>query len=72
MRAEDFTIYGIEIDKGAADVTTHPFSGNCSKTNMFLTYSGNSAFILGNEGDGLSAPESEFCDKLIYIPQCGT
>lgn len=32
------------------------------------------AFLLGNEGTGLSAKEYEICDFFVYIPQygCGT
>ncbi|KAH0902766.1 hypothetical protein HID58_042269 [Brassica napus] len=54
-------ICGVEIAEGAAQVNDHPFKGN-------------TAFLLGNEGSGLSAKEYEICDFFVYIPQygCGT
>lgn len=54
-------IVGIEIDDSAKPVQSHPFSGP-------------TAFLLGNEGQGLSQRQLRCCDKLVYIPQygCGT
>lgn len=34
-------------------------------------YLGGSAFLIGNEGNGLSAEASEMADHLIRIPMCG-
>ena len=55
------TVVGIEILDGALDVTTEPFYGP-------------TAFVLGNEGTGLSAGQRAICDSYVYIPQfgCGT
>ncbi|KAG0474209.1 hypothetical protein HPP92_016066 [Vanilla planifolia] len=54
-------ICGVEIVDGALPVTQQPFSKS-------------TAFLLGNEGTGLSAKECEICDFFVYIPQygCGT
>ncbi|XP_031482088.1 uncharacterized protein LOC116252143 isoform X2 [Nymphaea colorata] len=54
-------ICGIEIVDGATAVHEHPFKRS-------------TAFILGNEGTGLSSKECEICDFFVYIPQygCGT
>ena len=52
------TILGIEIVDGAEAIQDHPFRGN-------------TAFILGNEGQGLSEQQMRICDGFVYIPQNG-
>ncbi|XP_024539040.1 uncharacterized protein LOC9653118 isoform X1 [Selaginella moellendorffii] len=54
-------ICGVEITEGAVAVHKHPFQRS-------------TAFLLGNEGTGLSPKEMEICDFFTYIPQvgCGT
>ncbi len=52
-------IAGVEIAPGAEPVQSHPFRGT-------------TAFIMGNEGHGLTAPQLEACDQLVYIPQHST
>lgn len=52
-------ILGIEIRQDAKSINTEPFKGN-------------TAFILGNEGTGLSEKQASYCDNFIYIPQYGT
>jgi len=49
-------ICGIEIDDAARPVQEHPFSGP-------------TAFMLGNEGEGMSAAQRAACDFFVYIPQ---
>ncbi|KAF6252749.1 Alpha/beta knot methyltransferase [Scenedesmus sp. NREL 46B-D3] len=51
-------ILGVEIDAAAQPVQGHPFSGN-------------TAFMLGNEGQGLSEKQMRLCDGFVYIPQHG-
>jgi len=51
-------ILGIEICEGAIDVRSHPFTGN-------------TAFVLGNEGHGMTAQQKEICDGFVYIKQFG-
>jgi tRNA C32,U32 (ribose-2'-O)-methylase TrmJ len=51
-------ILGVEIVDGAVPVDTHPFSGP-------------TAFICGNEGDGLSDAQKAICDGFVYIKQHG-
>jgi tRNA C32,U32 (ribose-2'-O)-methylase TrmJ len=50
------SIAGVEIASGAQPVQTHPFVGS-------------TAFMMGNEGQGLTAAQMEACDQLVYIPQ---
>ncbi|CAA6669042.1 unnamed protein product [Spirodela intermedia] len=54
----DCDICGVEITDGAISVSQHPFRKS-------------TAFLLGNEGMGLSAKECEICDFFVYIPQYG-
>ncbi|KAL3133159.1 hypothetical protein ABBQ38_007053 [Trebouxia sp. C0009 RCD-2024] len=51
-------IIGVEITDAAHAVNTHPFRGN-------------TAFMLGNEGTGLSEHQLKLCDSFVYIPQHG-
>ncbi|KAL5541734.1 hypothetical protein UlMin_009444 [Ulmus minor] len=61
LKERDCDICGVEIADGALAVNEHPFKKS-------------TAFLLGNEGTGLSAKELEICDFFVYIPQygCGT
>lgn len=61
LKEKDCDICGVEIADGALPVSQHPFKRS-------------TAFLLGNEGTGLSAKECEICDFFVYIPQygCGT
>jgi len=40
----------------------------------FSSITGPTAFMLGNEGQGLSTKQMSLCDRFVYIPQhgCGT
>eukprot|EP01012_Entosiphon_sulcatum_P016387 TRINITY_DN21301_c0_g1_i1.p1 TRINITY_DN21301_c0_g1~~TRINITY_DN21301_c0_g1_i1.p1 ORF type:complete len:284 (-),score=66.18 TRINITY_DN21301_c0_g1_i1:23-817(-) len=49
---------GVEILPQARPVHEHPFEGN-------------TCFLLGNEGDGLSDKQIAMCDSFVYIPQYG-
>jgi tRNA C32,U32 (ribose-2'-O)-methylase TrmJ len=51
-------LLGIEITEASLDVGTHPFTGP-------------TAFLLGNEGTGLSDTQKQHCDGFVYIPQYG-
>ncbi|XAR54608.1 tRNA (guanosine(18)-2'-O)-methyltransferase [Bertholletia excelsa] len=61
LKERDCDICGVEITDNAVAVNQHPFKKS-------------TAFLLGNEGTGLSAKECEICDFFVYIPQygCGT
>lgn len=56
---KDCDICGVEITDNATAVNGHPFKKS-------------TAFLLGNEGSGLSAKECEACDYFVYIPQYGS
>ncbi|CAE7200987.1 ysgA [Symbiodinium natans] len=56
LRSRGAQICGIEIDDTAQPVTSHPFGGS-------------TAFMLGNEGEGMSTAQKEVCDSFVYIPQ---
>jgi len=53
-------LIGVEIDPRALPVSRPA-----------AAFSGPSAFLLGNEGDGLSPASLAACDRLVYIPQYG-
>ncbi|KAM7279627.1 hypothetical protein ACFE04_006761 [Oxalis oulophora] len=61
LKEKDCDICGVEIAEGALPVNQHPFKKS-------------TAFLMGNEGTGLSSKELEICDFFVYIPQygCGT
>jgi len=63
-------IYGVEIMENASPlmkydaetgVMTFPFGNRCR--------SNGAAFVMGNEGLGLSEKQKEICDDFIFIPQ---
>ncbi|KAL8486310.1 hypothetical protein ACS0TY_023132 [Phlomoides rotata] len=58
LKERDCDICGVEITDNAMPVNEHPFRKS-------------TAFLLGNEGSGLSAKECEICDFFVYIPQYG-
>ena len=58
IKQEGWKLIGVEIGERAVNITTRPFS---NKT----------IFVLGNEGQGLSAETMDACDELVYIPQYG-
>ncbi|MCO5597633.1 hypothetical protein L7F22_051714 [Adiantum nelumboides] len=58
LKKNECDIIGIEITDGAMPVQSHPFTRS-------------TAFLLGNEGTGLSDKEMAICDYFIYIAQYG-
>lgn len=58
-RSRGCQIYGVEIAPDAHSVCDRPFEGS-------------TAFMVGNEGEGLLPKQMDMCDKLIYVPQHGT
>ncbi len=59
LRDQGCAICGVEILDDAVSVERHPFRGS-------------TAFLVGNEGDGLSAAQLAQCDHTVYVPQYGT
>eukprot|EP00928_Gymnodinium_smaydae_P010928 TRINITY_DN14115_c0_g3_i1.p1 TRINITY_DN14115_c0_g3~~TRINITY_DN14115_c0_g3_i1.p1 ORF type:complete len:225 (+),score=29.67 TRINITY_DN14115_c0_g3_i1:56-730(+) len=47
---------GVEITPDALPVQSRPFSGT-------------TAFLMGNEGQGLTQAQLDVCDQFVYIPQ---
>lgn len=58
LRERGVSLVGIEITPEARAVGTHPFHGP-------------TAFMPGNEGDGLSDSQKSLCDSFVYIPHFG-
>ncbi|KAI4304115.1 hypothetical protein MLD38_039670 [Melastoma candidum] len=59
LKEKGCDICGVEIREGAVDVCRQPFQRS-------------TAFLVGNEGTGLSEKECEICDFFVYIPQYGS
>eukprot|EP00743_Colponemidia_sp_Colp-15_P012844 GILK01014741.1.p1 GENE.GILK01014741.1~~GILK01014741.1.p1 ORF type:complete len:228 (-),score=37.95 GILK01014741.1:238-894(-) len=59
FRSRNVSICGVEIMETALPIQSHPFRGS-------------TAFILGNEGMGLTPKQIAICDHFVYIPQYGT
>ncbi|KAG2425511.1 hypothetical protein HXX76_013720 [Chlamydomonas incerta] len=55
---EGCRVLGVEICEGAQPVHEHPFTGP-------------TAFLLGNEGQGMTDRQMALCDGFVYIPQHG-
>ncbi|KAG7387172.1 hypothetical protein PHYBOEH_008346 [Phytophthora boehmeriae] len=51
-------IVGVEIMNDAKSIAEQPFSGD-------------TAFIMGNEGSGMNSAQVAICDDFVYIPQYG-
>ena len=58
LKAQGVALCGIEIDARAKDVATRPFSGD-------------TCFLPGNEGAGLTDAQKAACDEIVYVRQCG-
>ena len=59
LHENDFTLTGLEINQNSKNIEEHPFSGN-------------TAFLPGNEGAGLSQKQLDLCDQLVFINQFGS
>jgi tRNA G18 (ribose-2'-O)-methylase SpoU len=58
VRERGARVLGVEIDAASRPIDEHPFDGP-------------TAFVLGNEGGGLSAAQRARCDGLVRIRQYG-
>ncbi len=58
LKLKNCEIIGIEITSQAIPVEAHPFSKS-------------SAFLVGNEGQGLTESQQAYCDRIVYIKQYG-
>ena len=59
LRERGFELCAVEIVDHARPVQERPFRGS-------------TAFLVGNEGQGLSERELAACDSAVYVPQYGT
>lgn len=56
LKAQQFAVLGIEIDPQAVDIASRPFTGP-------------TAFLMGNEGQGLDEHARSLCDGFVYVRQ---
>ena len=59
LRSNGCSIVGVEIMPEAKPIGTLPFVGS-------------TAFMFGNEGEGLNLSQQKLCDSFVYVPQFGT
>ena len=59
VRALGADVCGIEIDDQAKSIDRHSFQRS-------------TAFLVGNEGSGLTTAHIALCDYLVYVPQYGS
>ena len=58
VRSQGCSLVGVEINPDSKSITKQPFTGS-------------TAFLMGNEGEGLIPKQIAMCDALVYIPQYG-
>ncbi len=58
VRSRNCEVIGIEIGDDAESIWNSP-------------YRGSAAFMVGNEGTGLTSSQIAMCDRLVYAPQFG-
>ncbi len=58
MKAKGFTVYSAVLDETAQSISE-------------ITLDGNTAVVIGNEGNGVSGAVTEACGKKLYIPISG-
>jgi tRNA G18 (ribose-2'-O)-methylase SpoU len=61
-------IYGIEIMADALPIMRYDPETGVVRFPFDRQWQG-AAFVMGNEGNGLSAKQREICDEFLYIPQ---
>lgn len=59
VREKGCQVVGVEIMEDATAIDQIKFAGS-------------TAFMIGNEGTGLTEDQKELCDSFVYIPQFGT
>jgi len=68
LKSKGVRIYGVEIIEGAQPILQYDQETGISKFPFNRQYEG-AAFLMGNEGEGLSQKQMEICDEFIFIPQ---
>ena len=54
--SQNIKLVGIEITDDSTPIQSHPFSGD-------------TCFMLGNEGTGMNQLQLDACDSFVYVPQ---
>ena len=68
LHGKGVRIYGIEIMENATPVMRYDADTGIVHFPFNREYTG-SAFIFGNEGNGLSAKQRAICDEFVFVPQ---
>ena len=68
LASKGVRIYGVEIMEDAAPIMKYDPATGKVEFPFDRQYSG-AAFVMGNEGSGLSAKQREICDEFLFVPQ---
>lgn len=68
LHAKEIRIYGVEIMVDASPIMQYNSLTGVVEFPFDRQYRG-AAFVMGNEGNGLSDKQKEICDEFIYVPQ---
>ena len=69
LQSKGVRIYGVEIIEGAQPIMQYDQATGMMQFPFNRQYKGGAAFLMGNEGEGLSSKQKEICDEFIFIPQ---
>ena len=69
LQSKVVRIYGVEIIEGAQPIMQYDQATGMMQFPFNRQYKGGAAFLMGNEGEGLSSKQKEICDEFIFIPQ---
>ena len=69
LQSKDVRVYGVEIIKDAKPIMQYDQDTGIMQFPFKRQYQGGAAFLMGNEGEGLSSKQKEICDEFIFVPQ---
>jgi tRNA G18 (ribose-2'-O)-methylase SpoU len=68
LHEKEVRIYGVEIMEGASPLMRYDPETGIMRFPFDRKWKG-AAFVMGNEGRGLSEKQRELCDEFLFIPQ---
>ena len=69
LHDKNVCIYGVEIMDNALPIMSYNATTGVVELPFDHSATGGAAFVMGNEGQGLSPQQKEICDNFVYIPQ---
>ena len=71
IRTNTIPIIGVEIDNSSINLEEEPFSSFTACSSSCCNCNPSIAFMMGNEGSGMSSKQMSICDGFIRISQYG-